>query len=67
MSQRSHTSVSELRTEHYRWRGLVGKGRERALCFLEAFGPMSAKELAQRLGWSRGGDVRQRYLTVNAL
>ncbi len=62
VSQPSHTPVSELRTEHYRWRGLVGKGRERALCFLEAFGPMTSKELARRLGWSRGGDVRRRYL-----
>lgn len=55
-------SVGELRTAHYRWRGQVGKGRERALCLLEAQGPQTAEELAARLGWSRARDLRARYL-----
>jgi hypothetical protein len=58
----SRYPVADLTTEHYRWRGQVGKGRERALCALEAFGPMSVEELAQRLGWSRARDLRLRYL-----
>jgi hypothetical protein len=62
VSQASRAPASELRTEHYRWRGLVGKGRERALCFLEAFGPLTAEELAARLGWARARDLRLRYL-----
>jgi hypothetical protein len=59
---RASVAVANLRTAHWRWRGLVGKGSERALCFLEAFGSLTEEELAQRLGWSRPRDVRRRYL-----
>ncbi len=58
----SRSQVADLTTEHYRWRGPVGKGRERALCALEAFGPQTAEELAERLGWSRARDLKARYL-----
>lgn len=62
VSQPSRALVAELRTAHYRWRGPVGKGRERALCALEAFGGQTAEELADRLGWARARDLRARYL-----
>ncbi|MDP9475131.1 MAG: hypothetical protein M3R38_05470 [Actinomycetota bacterium] len=54
--------LADLTTGHYRSRGPAGKGRERALCALEALGPQSAEELAERLGWSRPRDLRARYL-----
>jgi hypothetical protein len=62
VSQPSRAPVAELRTPHYRWRGLIGKGKERALCALEAFGPQTAQELAECLSWSRPRDLRTRYL-----
>ena len=58
----SQPPVADLTTDHYRWRGPIGKGRERALCALEAFGPQTDEELAERLGWSRARDLRTRYL-----
>jgi hypothetical protein len=54
--------VADLTTAHYRWRGLVGKGKERALCAYEAFGPQTDAEMARRLGWSRVRDLQRRFL-----
>ncbi len=61
-TKESRPPVADLTTEHYAWRSAVGKGRERALCALEAFGPLRVGELAERLGWSRSRDLRKRYL-----
>ncbi len=58
----SRRPVADLTTKHYRWRGLVGKGREMALCLIEAFGLQSAQELAVRLRWARARDLERRYL-----
>lgn len=58
----SRPSVADLTTEHYRWRGYVGKGREQALCAYEAFGFQTDEEMARRFGWSRVRDLRRRYL-----
>lgn len=58
----SRSSLSCLSTAHFRSRGTVGKGAERLLCALEAHGPISAGELAERLGWSRTRDLRSSYL-----
>lgn len=62
VSQVGRASVTGLRTPHYRWRGLVGKGKEHTLCTLEAFGPQDEEELAVRLGWSRPRDLRLHHL-----
>ncbi len=62
VTNESRPPVADLTTEHYAWRSAVGKGRERALCALEAFGPLRVEELAERLGWSRPRDLRKRYL-----
>jgi predicted transcriptional regulator len=58
----ARASVASLQTPHFRWRGLVGKSRERTLCVLEAWGPQSAEEIADRLGLSRPRDARRRLL-----
>jgi hypothetical protein len=51
----------DLETPAFRWRGLVGKGRGGVLYVLEAYGPMTAEDIANHLGISRVGNVR-RYL-----
>jgi Bifunctional DNA primase/polymerase, N-terminal/Primase C terminal 1 (PriCT-1) len=53
--------LKDLQTPAFRWQGLVGKGRAGLLYMLEAYGPMSDYELADRLGVSYVGNVR-RYL-----
>ena len=54
--------VVGLATPTFRHFGPVGKGRGGLLLALEAFGPLTAEGLADRLGIARARDLRRRYL-----
>jgi len=51
-----------LQTPCFRWRGLVGNTGGGVLVAAEAFGPQTADEVAERLGWSRKRDLKTRHL-----
>ncbi len=51
-----------LQTPCFRWRGLVGNTGGGVLVAAERWGPQTADELAERLGWSRKRDLKTRHL-----
>jgi len=51
-----------LETPIYRWRGHVGNSKGGAQAALEAFGPQTPAEVAERLGVSRARDLVRRHL-----
>jgi hypothetical protein len=55
-------SREPLQTPCFRWRGLVGNTGGGALVTAERWGPQTADELADRLGWSRKRDLKTRHL-----
>gem|GEM_PF-2944623 len=52
----------ELVTPCYPWRSIVGNARGGTLDALEAYGPQTVEELAERLGYSRPRDLRRKHL-----
>jgi DNA-binding MarR family transcriptional regulator len=55
-------SREPLQTPCFRWRGLVGNTGGGVLVTAERWGPQTADELAERLGWSRKRDLKTRHL-----
>jgi hypothetical protein len=55
-------SREPLQTPCFRWRGLVGNTGGGVLVTAERWGPQTADELAQKLGWSRKRDLKTRHL-----
>ncbi len=56
------TRADELETPMYGWRSPVGNAGGGVLAALEAFGPQTPEELAERLGTSRPRDLERRHL-----
>jgi len=55
-------NVADLRTSHYRHRGLVGYSKEHTLCVFEARGPLDRETAAELLGWARPRDLERLHL-----
>jgi hypothetical protein len=62
VTRTSRKGAAELETSHSRHLGPVGYSGEEALCFVEAYGPQTREELAERLGWSRARDLERLHL-----
>jgi hypothetical protein len=55
-------NVADLRTSHYRHRGLVGYSKEHTLCVFEARGRLDRETAAELLGWARPRDLERLHL-----
>lgn len=54
--------VEPLQTPCFRWGSPVGNTGGGVLVAVEIRGPQTADELAERVGWSRGRDLKARHL-----